>query len=226
MIRYKDNPLVYTKLSNLDEFAEQVPGVVIVHDIRDGSVAWMSKLGIQLLGVTFEEITSLQSSEYYGRFFNADDAKVYVPKILNLLQQNNDSSFCTYFQQVKLKGSDGWTWYMSSTKIFLRDENGAPILTLTVAMPIDAMHHMTQKAEKLLEENNFLKTHYHAFDTLSVREKEVLKLVSLGKSTVEISESLFISELTVNTHKRNIKNKLNTGTTADLIKYARAFDLI
>lgn len=226
MLRYKDNPGVYAKLETLNDFAEQVPGVVIVHDIKDGSVAWMSKLGVDLLGVSFDEITSIQSSEYYARFFNTEDAEVYVPKILNLLEQNNDSSFCTYFQQVKTKNNVGWTWYMSSTKIFMRDELNEPLLTLTVAMPMDAMHHMTQKAEKLLEENNFLKSHYKAFDSLSVREREILTLVALGKSTNEIAESLFISELTVNTHKRNIKTKLNTSTTADLIKFARAFDLI
>jgi len=226
MHRYLSEPLIYNKLLELDEFAQKIPGVVIVHDLRDGSVAWMSPRGTELLGVTLEEITSIQSAEYYALYFNEQDAADYVPKILGLLQENNDSNFCTFFQQVKHKGALDWTWYMSSVKVFLRDSNNVPLLTLTIAMPIDAMHHMIQKAEKLLEENNFLKKNYQCFDALTIREREVLKYVALGLSSNEIAGKLFISEFTVTTHKRNIKSKLNTNSTADLIKYARAFDLI
>lgn len=55
---------------------------------------------------------------------------------------------------------------------------------------------------------------------LSERESEVLKLIADGKTTREISEELFISVKTVGTHKQNILEKLELGSTADLIKYA------
>lgn len=226
MHRYAQDPEIYKELKKLEAYSDHIPGVVIVHDVRDGSVVWMCKRGTELLGVDLEEITSIQPAEYYSRYFNEEDAKTYVPKILNLLEENNDSNFCSYFQQVKLKDSDDWTWHMSSTKIFMRDIHSKPLLTITIAIPIDAMHHMAAKADKLLEENNFLKKNYHAFDSLSDREKEVLKFIALGMSSSEVAEKLFISELTVNTHKRNIRNKLNANGTVDLIRFARAFDLI
>ncbi len=55
---------------------------------------------------------------------------------------------------------------------------------------------------------------------LSERESEILKHISEGKSTREISDFLFISVKTVGTHKQHILEKLKLKSTADLIKYA------
>ncbi|MFC2097767.1 response regulator [Bacteroidota bacterium] len=55
---------------------------------------------------------------------------------------------------------------------------------------------------------------------LSERESEILKLIAEGKTTREISESIFISIKTVGTHKQNILDKLELNSNADVIKYA------
>jgi DNA-binding NarL/FixJ family response regulator len=55
---------------------------------------------------------------------------------------------------------------------------------------------------------------------LSVREKEVLRLIVEGKSNKEIAEILFISVRTVESHRANVMAKLNLNSTADLVKYA------
>jgi DNA-binding NarL/FixJ family response regulator len=55
---------------------------------------------------------------------------------------------------------------------------------------------------------------------LSEREMEILKLFAEGKSSREISETLFISVKTVGTHKQHILNKLEISSTADMVKYA------
>jgi DNA-binding NarL/FixJ family response regulator len=55
---------------------------------------------------------------------------------------------------------------------------------------------------------------------LTIREEDVIRLVAAGKNDDEISDQLFISVLTVKTHKKNIKRKLNLTTTAQIVKYA------
>ena len=60
----------------------------------------------------------------------------------------------------------------------------------------------------------------HPLERLTLREREVLTLISEGKSRKEIAESLFISVHTVGHHRTNILRKLNMKKTADLIKYA------
>ena len=57
-------------------------------------------------------------------------------------------------------------------------------------------------------------------ERLTVREREVLKLIAEGKSSKEIGDVLFISARTVEHHRANIMDKLNLKKTADLVKYA------
>jgi DNA-binding NarL/FixJ family response regulator len=60
---------------------------------------------------------------------------------------------------------------------------------------------------------------------LSTREREVLQLIAEGRSTKTISEALHISVKTVETHRKNIMDKVNLHTVADLTKYAIRYGL-
>ena len=55
---------------------------------------------------------------------------------------------------------------------------------------------------------------------LTRREKHVLSLIADGKTTNIIAEELFISPLTVETHRRNLMQKLDVSNAASLIKVA------
>jgi DNA-binding CsgD family transcriptional regulator len=52
------------------------------------------------------------------------------------------------------------------------------------------------------------------------RESEILKLIADGLTNQEIGEKLFISPLTVDTHRKNLLLKFNARNTAILIKTA------
>ena len=58
------------------------------------------------------------------------------------------------------------------------------------------------------------------------RELEVLKLIAQELSGTQIAEKLFISPTTVETHRKNLMQKLNTRTTIGLVKYALKFQLV
>jgi DNA-binding NarL/FixJ family response regulator len=53
--------------------------------------------------------------------------------------------------------------------------------------------------------------------TLTNREREILSLVAKGLSNKEISEQLYVSELTVKTHLKNIFKKLNVTSRTQAI---------
>lgn len=55
---------------------------------------------------------------------------------------------------------------------------------------------------------------------LTTREVEIVKLISEELNNAQISERLFISERTVETHRKNIFRKTGTKSVAGLIKYA------
>lgn len=58
------------------------------------------------------------------------------------------------------------------------------------------------------------------YEKLTDREKEIFLMFAEGKPTRVISDQLFISVKTVNTHKQNILDKLNLKSNTELVKYA------
>jgi two-component system, NarL family, response regulator NreC len=58
------------------------------------------------------------------------------------------------------------------------------------------------------------------YETLTDREKQVLRLVALGQSNKEVAESLGISVKTAMTHREHLMEKLNLRNRTDLIKFA------
>ena len=59
-----------------------------------------------------------------------------------------------------------------------------------------------------------------AFVVLTERERETLQLLAEGRSTKEIADDLNVSVKTVETHRRNIMDKLDIHSVAELTKYA------
>ena len=63
-------------------------------------------------------------------------------------------------------------------------------------------------------------------DGLSERELEVLRLIALGHTNVEIGEQLFLSTRTVETHRAHIQQKTRASSRAELVRYAIDHGLI
>jgi two-component system, NarL family, nitrate/nitrite response regulator NarL len=61
---------------------------------------------------------------------------------------------------------------------------------------------------------------------LTTREVEIIKLIEKEFSNRDIADALFISERTVETHRKNIFRKTKTGSVIGLIKYAYEHKLI
>lgn len=61
---------------------------------------------------------------------------------------------------------------------------------------------------------------------LTDREVEIIRLIEKEYNNKQIADSLFISERTVETHRKNIFRKTNTGSVIGLVKYAYEHKLI
>jgi two-component system NarL family response regulator len=61
---------------------------------------------------------------------------------------------------------------------------------------------------------------------LTGREVEIIRLVGRGLTTKAIAERLFVSEFTVNTHRRNICRKLAVETPLELLRFAQEHGLV
>lgn len=61
---------------------------------------------------------------------------------------------------------------------------------------------------------------------LTKREKQILQAIAKGNTSAEIAEQLFISVITVETHRRNLLQKFKAKNMIELIKIALENDLI
>ncbi len=60
----------------------------------------------------------------------------------------------------------------------------------------------------------------HLQEAISPREMEVLQLISLGYCNKEIADMLFISRLTVETHRRNMVKRMGFRNAYQLVVWA------
>lgn len=206
-------------------YLERMPGVVIIHQLHPFKVLYMSESGLQELGVSLQELQDM-GPEYHEQFFNPEDVRDYAPKVLGMVERNNNKETVSHFQQVRGRGKEEWKWHVTGTRIFMQDDEGKPVLTISVAIPVDAQHYFTQKIERLLEENEFLRRNKEVFAGLTKREKQILCMMAKNASSADIGKVLFLSEDTVKTHRRNIKKKTGMQTQYDIVRFAQAFNII
>ena len=68
------------------------------------------------------------------------------------------------------------------------------------------------------EERTYLSTLQSRFDELTPREQEVMELVTAGMINKEIATKLTISEVTVKIHRRQVMEKMEAASLADLVR--------
>jgi DNA-binding NarL/FixJ family response regulator len=59
-----------------------------------------------------------------------------------------------------------------------------------------------------------------SYDTLSEREREILKLIAEGQTNREIADLLYLSVKTIQAHRANLMRKLGMHDRTELVKYA------
>ncbi len=99
---------------------------------------------------------------------------------------------------------------------YLLKNAGSKELEDAIITVLDDKHYFSSEVTKKLLEpagNSIL-------PKLTRREKEILKLIAEGESSSMIAEKLFISLLTVETHRRNIIQKFQAGNMFSVIKIA------
>ena len=79
--------------------------------------------------------------------------------------------------------------------------------------------------EGYLEEKRIIKTK-SAWDTLTKREREILKLIAEGYKNKEIADYLYVSLKTVEKHRTNLMKKLDIHNVASLTAFAMEKGLV
>lgn len=120
-------------------------------------------------------------------------------------------------EEVKKMQADGYLIKNSSAETL--KEAIAEILLGKKYFP--AQHEMKPVADDSFFFDEFLKKYQ-----LTKREVEIIKMVCQEMSTKEIAAALFLSDLTINTHRRNIFRKLELKNVAGLMNFAKQNQLL
>jgi DNA-binding NarL/FixJ family response regulator len=140
--------------------------------------------------------------EMNGKELSIDILKHFPDKKILVLTMYADNSLIEDFKKIGVHG------YLLKTQNI--EEVAKAILTIQ-----QGNNYFLNDYDKNVNENDaFLKR-----NKLSGRELEVLKLISQGKSNLQISEQLFLSIHTIISHRKNIHLKLNIQNERELIKF-------
>lgn len=136
-----------------------------------------------------------------------------VTKILGLTSVNETSLISKMLKQ----GANGY---------LLKNMNRTELIHAIDEVFRGKIYLSKEANEKLLEQFNGIQDAISKVPAITRREKEVLMLLDEGLNGPQIAERLFLSPLTVETHRKNLLLKFNAGNTQQMLKSARAFKLL
>jgi FixJ family two-component response regulator len=90
---------------------------------------------------------------------------------------------------------------------------------------LDAVTTAIERYQNSRNEARILADLQSHFATLTVREREIMALVTAGLMNKQIAAEIGIAEITVKIHRGNIMRKMAAKSLADLVKMAQALDI-
>ena len=141
--------------------------------------------------------------------------KKEFPQIKVIILSNYHQS--QFIKEAKEKGASGYV---------LKNGSKNELLDAIETVKTGGLYFKTPEPEGPEEENNPFADDFIKKYQLTKREVEIIKLICDELSTRQISDKLFLSEFTVNTHRKNILRKINVKNSAGMINFARQHGLV
>lgn len=124
----------------------------------------------------------------------------------------------TLINSVRKEGANGY---------FLKNSDQTELLEAASKLkPGDFMVSVTVENSNSADPSDLVEDEFDRLIKLTVREKEILKLLVQGLSSKEIGEYLEISPSTVDTHRKNMLKKLSFNKVSELVSYAFRNNLV
>lgn len=219
------------KIIEMDTFLPYSSTFFCITNTQDLSFEFISKNYKASLGLNPNELKE-NGMRYFWNRIHPDDVDAWL-KALNKLME-----FTLNEIPVVKRQDASYTWnfrFKNAQNVFVNIvQNTTPLIFDSENKPIIGLAHYTvlhpdvkldiSASAKLLNDKQEYETIY--FDSFSQkllhdgvtnRERDIIRLLILDKSSKEISEKLNISPHTVDTHRRNILKKLEISSTGELV---------
>ncbi|WP_424961359.1 response regulator transcription factor [Ekhidna sp.] len=209
---------------DLDELFETLPSDHMhVSDKTTMSLIYADPLMREAVGGFTREEIHEKFFEELPRRVDLENFQRNVAIATEFVQRGNKHEIGIMFQHMNLeKDLDAdFEWYVSFMKL---SDKAKGIFTLD--FKVRFLDKYQNKFMKLIALDEFVHNNMNKFQELTAREVEVMTLLAKGLSNQEIADQLSIARFTVDTHRKNIMNKLEIKRFVDLIRFAEAFDLV
>ncbi|MGV3706628.1 MAG: helix-turn-helix domain-containing protein [Arcticibacter sp.] len=207
------------------DLGDHIPGSVMLQDLGTMTNLYMNKRGCDILKHTNDELKEMGSA-YFLNFFPNEELNDLRPRLEEFINQNDHTASYSFFQRVRSNPTADFRWYLTHSLFSPGTGINGALQLIHIAVDVEKIEYAGQQLNYLLEQNSFVKRNFCRYITLTSREKEIIRLIANDKSSYEIACKLFISLNTVNNHRKNILNKLESKSFSQLIRFAIAFNII
>ena len=199
-----DHPIVIEGLKTL--LLNEVD-IVVASCFVDGSgilsFIKANSIDIILLDITLPDISGIELCR---------QIKAIVPSIIVLILSNHSER--SIIMQAIQNGANGYLL-----------KNASPEeLTACIHEALDGNIAFSKEIKEIISRPS--RNALQGVPQLTKRERQLLKLLAEGKTSTAIAEMLFLSPLTVNTHRRNLIAKFQVNNTVELIVEAAKYGLL
>lgn len=226
--------VIETHIQRLRELDKLIPPSAMFFCITN-----TTKKSFEFVSKNFSYATGLDRSQmesegmtYWWSRYHPDEAAVWLQVLTELMEFTlkeiplEDRKRVSYIWNYSIKNSKGeYLNVTQHTTPMYFDDQGKPVIGLAHYSITGTGNRLPLKSQALiLNSNDEYETIYYKNysqqlleNKYSHRERDILRLLSLGYSTTDISKKLFISEHTVHTHRKNILSKTNCNNITELV---------
>jgi len=213
------------KILAIEDVGDYIPGSVMVQDLDIMVNTYMNQFGCDFLRNSSEELR-LMGGEYFDRFFPAEEMKLLKPELFQLVKEQDTNKLHSFYQRVRPNADHDYSWYLTTSRLYPAEHAAEGYKMVHIAIAANMLSYAGKKLNQLVGEDIFIRQNLARFNLLTSREKQIISLIVEGRSSYEIAESLFISQHTVNAHRKNIIHKLENNSLCQLVKIAVCFGLV
>jgi DNA-binding CsgD family transcriptional regulator len=131
----------------------------------------------------------------------------------------------TYEYIYNLKTAKGYSWTYVCSQIAVISLNGNPKYILSIACDVNSILNNDMSTNKYISQiEGFTNLELERYKTLSKRELNILRMISMEMTSEEIAQELFLSKSTVDSHRKSILKKLNIKSALGMAKYFYLFE--
>lgn len=208
------------KEKEIDDVINEIPFCISLNDPQTFELLHVNKVHEELSGFAKQEVR--ENWDEYIKIVHPKSVESILSFLPEFYQTEDPIQTISFVQHVKAYQQKGFVPCMT----FSKSSSLPNDLKLWLTITPDQLSKETKKIERIIKMDEFKLKHFKQFQALTGREIEVLGLLANGYNNPEIADKLFLSRSTVETHRKNIKRKLELKSLRDLMRYAFAFNLV